>query len=141
MNESRGQMSVEVLFLFAISMIVLIAFTIPIGQMAIENTLDVADALNAQSEINKLANGIDYVCSQGAGAKRVETVESNRDLSVIIKPKSVSAQLQLHDGKTKKVSQSHNSDNSLSSLKLDKGVNRILISWNEGSENIIVKKL
>lgn len=139
--DNKGQLSVEILFLFAISLIILIVFTIPLGHLAISSTLDIVNVLNAESEINHLANEIDTVYCQGAGAKRVVSVELNKDLDVFIKSKSLSGFMVLNDGKSKILSENHNAPNVFSNLYLSKGVNRVLIIWEKDSSNIIIKKL
>lgn len=139
--DNKGQLSVEVLFLFAISIVVLIVFTIPLGHLAISGTLDIVNVLNAEAEINQLANGIDMVYCQGAGAKRVETIELNKDLKVFVKSKLLSGDMTLDDGKTKRLSENHKATNVFSNLYLSKGINKVLITWEEGSSNIVMKKI
>lgn len=140
-EEDRGQMSVEVLFLFAISIMVLLIFTIPVAQLAIATTLDVSNTLNAQGELKQLANGIDTVYSEGMGGQKIETLELNGDISILVKSKSLSSEVALHDGKTKGLSQTVKADNIHSNLKLNKGTNRVLIVWSEDSKNIVIKKI
>lgn len=139
--DNNGQLSVEVLFLFAISLVVLIVFTIPLGHLAISNTLDIVNVLNAEAEINQLANGIDMVHCQGAGAQRIETIELNKDLKVSVKSKYLSGDISLDDGKTKRLSENHKATNIFSNLYLSKGVNKILIIWEKGSSDIIMEKV
>lgn len=139
--DNKGQLSVEVLFLFAISIVVLIVFTIPLGHLAISNTLDIVNVLNAEAEINQLANGVDMVYCQGAGAKRVETIELNKDLTVFVKPKYLSGDIVFGDGNIKRISENHKATNVFSNLYLSRGINKVLISWEEDSSNIIMKKI
>lgn len=138
-KEDKGQMSVELLFLFALSIIILIVFTIPIGEVAISNTMDVVNTFNTELGIKQIANGIDKVYSQGIGAKQVITVELNKDTTVIIKSKSISTEIALNDGKVKKLSENHKAEKVFSTLNLVKGVNKISISWDEDSNNINIK--
>ncbi len=140
-GEDSGQMSVEVLFLFAISIMVLLIFTIPIAQLAIATTLDVSNTINAEGELKRLANGIDKVYSEGMGAQKIETLEFNSDISVMVKSKVMSSEVRLHDGKTKGLSQTVKADNLYSNLKLNKGTNKVLIVWSEDSKNIVIKKI
>ena len=140
-NDNKGQMSIEVIFLFAISIMILIAFTIPISQIAIENNLDVLNSLNTKLDTSKLANSIDSVYTQGSGAQQVVTIETNNDFNVFIKSKQIYSEITLHDGKLKKFSQNHKADNVISNLKMEKGVNKVLISWPEDSKNIVITKI
>ncbi|MDO5849193.1 MAG: hypothetical protein Q4P18_06640 [Methanobrevibacter sp.] len=140
-GDDSGQMSVEILFLFAVSIILLLVFTLPLTQMAIENNLDVSNILNVKSSVLQLANGIDDVYAQGMGSKKVITIESPADLSILIKPRSISTEISLHDGKIKKFSNNHKAENAFSNLNLDKGVNKVLICWPDDSANIVVKRI
>lgn len=140
-KDKNGQMSVEIIFLFAISIVILIAFTIPISQVTIENNLDVSNSLNTKHELLKIVNSIDNVYSQGIGAKQIIIIETNEKISVMIKSKTLSSELLLHDNKTKIFSYNHKADNIYCNLMLEKGVNKVLITWPESSKNILIDKI
>ncbi len=140
-KDKNGQMSVEVIFLFAISIIILIAFTIPISQLTIENNLDISNSLNTKNELLKLVNGIDNVYSQGVGSKQTVIIETNKEIPIMIRSKTLSGELLLHDNKIKSFSYNHKSDNVNCNLKLEKGINKVLISWPENSKNIVIDKI
>ena len=57
-RDNKGQISIEYMLIFAVSLILLIVFTLPLLQFGLENTMDVSQSLNAKSELSKLSNAI-----------------------------------------------------------------------------------
>ena len=137
--DNRGQMSVELIFIVAISIMVLLVFTIPIGKLAIENNMDAMNTLNAKFCVSEIANGIDSVYCQGKGAKKTVTITAEKDFKILVKPKSVTSSLRLHDNKEKTVTQSIKCGIVNGQLFLSKGVNSIVIEWTEDS-SILIRK-
>lgn len=83
MKENNGQVSLEYLLIFAVSIILLIAFTLPLAEISIENTMDVSNSLNVKSELSKLSNAISLVYSEGQGSK--QTVYMTLDEPLMLK--------------------------------------------------------
>ena len=106
MNDSKGQVALEYLLIFAVSLIILVIFTLPLTELTIQNTLDVSDTLLSKNcKVN---------------------VESNY----------ISCNLKLHDGKSKSEKIYFKSTLEKSALYLKKGENSIVIEWPENSENM-----
>jgi uncharacterized protein (UPF0333 family) len=61
MIDSRGQVSLEYLLIFVVSLILLIAFTLPLAELTIGNTLDVSETLNVKSDLSKVSQAIEEV--------------------------------------------------------------------------------
>ena len=61
LKENNGQIAVEYLFIFAIALIILTIFTLPLASLAIDKTTDVSDAVNVKSQMYKIAGGIRYM--------------------------------------------------------------------------------
>lgn len=61
LKENNGQIAVEYLFIFAIALIILTIFTLPLASLAIDKTTDVSDAVNVKSQMYKIAGGINQV--------------------------------------------------------------------------------
>ena len=51
LKENNGQIAVEYLFIFAIALIILTIFTLPLASLAIDKSTDVSDAVNVKSQM------------------------------------------------------------------------------------------
>ncbi len=139
-KENNGQISVEYLFIFAIALIILTIFTLPLANVAIEKTTDVSDAINVKSQLYKIASGINQVYSEGQGAKQTVNLELDQSVNVNIYKKHISATVKFNDKSSKLIRVNHDSDVSSGVLKLDKGKNTVVIEWPVGSEKIFISK-
>ncbi len=138
--DSKGQISLEYLMIFAVSLILLIAFTLPLSEIAIQDTLDVSNSLNAKSELSKLSNAINQVYSEGHGSKQTLYLDMDNSLTVKIANSYLSASVRLHDGSYKQLKIYYNSNLDSGSLFLDKGMNRIIVEWPINEENMQLYK-
>ncbi len=139
-KENNGQISVEYLFIFAIALIILTIFTLPLANLAIEKTTDVSDAINVKSQLYKIASGINQVYSEGQGAKQTVNLELDQSVNVNIYKKHISATVKFNDKSSKLIRVNHDSDVISGVLKLDKGKNTVVIEWPVGSEKIFISK-
>lgn len=136
MIDNNGQVSLEYLLIFAISLILLIAFTLPLTELTIENTLDVSDALNIKSDLSKISHAIEEVYGQGQGSKQRVDVVLSKDLKVNIAGDHISCNLKLKDGQNKVEKIYFKSTLKKSSMQLRKGENSVIVEWPENSENM-----
>ena len=140
MKEDKGQVSLEYLLIFAVSIILLIAFTMPLAEMAIENTMDVSNSLNVKSELSKLSNAISLVYSEGQGSKQTVYLTLDEPVNVGISNSYLSCNYKLNDGKYKDFKLDFNSNLNKGSLFLDKGENKIIVEWPVNDEKMIIYK-
>lgn len=140
-GDNKGQISLEYLMIFAVSLILLIAFTLPLSEIAINDTFDVSNNLNAKSELSKLSNAITQVYSEGQGSKQTLYLDMDESLKVKIANSYLSAYIRLHDGTSKQLKIDYNSNLDSGSLFLDKGMNKIIVEWpiNEGNMQLYKK--
>ena len=138
--DNKGQVSLEYLLIFAISLILLIAFTLPIAHFALEKTLDVSNALDAKSELSKLSNAISQVYSEGQGSKQTVFLTVNNPVNVKITNSYISASIKLNNNSFKYFKLNHNSNLDSGSIFLDKGENKIIVEWPIGKENMVIYK-
>ena len=82
-KEDKGQVSLEYLLIFAVSIILLIAFTLPLAEIGLEKTLDVSNTMNAKGELSKLSNAVSQVYGEGQGSK--QTIYMDLDKSINVK--------------------------------------------------------
>ena len=139
-RENKGQVSLEYLLIFAVSIIILIAFTLPLAQMAIENSMDVSDSLNVKAELSKLSNAITLVYCEGQGSKQTLYLTLDEAINVKISNSYMSSSYKLNDGKYKDFKLNYNSNLNKGSLFLDKGENKIIVEWPVNEEKMIIYK-
>lgn len=140
LKENNGQISVEYLFIFAIALILLTVFTLPLANLAIEKTTDISDAINVKSQLYKIADGINQVYGEGQGAKQSVNLELDQSINVNIYKKHLSAGVKFNDHSSKLIKVNHDADVISGILNLNKGKNTIVIEWLAESENIFISK-
>jgi uncharacterized protein (UPF0333 family) len=136
MIDNRGQVSLEYLLIFVVSLILLIAFTLPLAELTIGNTLDVSDTLNVKSDLSKVSQAIEEVYGQGQGSKHTIDVVASKDLKVNVASDYISYDIKLKDGQNKAEKIYFRSTLEKSSIYLKKGENSITVEWPENSENM-----
>lgn len=139
-REDKGQVSLEYLLIFAVSIILLIAFTLPLAQTAIENTMDVSNSLNVKSELSKLSDAITLVYSEGQGSKQTVYLTLDESVNVKISNSYLSCNYKLNDGKYKNFELDYNSNLDGGSIFLDRGENKIIVEWPVNDEKMIIYK-
>lgn len=128
-NDNKGQLSLEFLMIFSLSLIILLIFTLPLAELAIENSFDLSDVTNVKFELSKISNSINQVKAEGQGSKKSIILNLDRDIIIQIKNNEVSTDVLLKDGLTKKVKLSHNCNYLDYTFYLNKGKNIVVIEW------------
>ena len=136
MNDDKGQVSFEYLLIFAISLILLIVFTLPLTELTIGNTLDVSDTLNAKSDLSKISQAIEEVYGQGQGSKQTVHAVLSNDLKVNVANNYISCNLKLNGGQIKSEKIYFKSTLEKSDIYLRRGENSIIVEWPENTENM-----
>lgn len=139
-KDNKGQISLEYLLIFAVSLILLIAFTLPIAEFGLHETLDVSNSLNAKAELSKLSDAISLVYSEGQGSKQTLYLNMDNPAGVKITNSYISTSLKLSDGRIKSLKLNHNSNLDSGSLFLDKGENKIIVEWPVNNEKMTIYK-
>ena len=136
MMDDKGQVALEYMMIFAISLILLIVFTLPLAELTVQNTLDVSDTLNVKSDLSKIAQAVKQVYGQGQGSRQSVNIVSSGDLKVNIANNYISSNVKLNDGSNKVEKLYFKSTLEKSSIYLSKGKNSIIVDWPESSENM-----
>ncbi len=139
-KDNNAQVSVEYLLIFAVSLLILIAFTLPVAEMGLEKTFDVSNSLNVKSEISILANAISQVYGEGHGSKQTIYLNLNKPISLKLTSSYLSGKLTLNDDKSKNFKIYYRSNLANSNLYLNKGENKIVVEWPINEEKMIVQK-
>lgn len=140
MMDNRGQVSLEYLLIFAISMILLIAFTLPLTDFTLQTTLDVSDSLDMKSDLSKLSQAIQTVYGQGQGSRQIVNIVSPAPSKIDVTDSHVSCNLKLKDGSKKLVKVTSKSNLAKTTIPISEGTNTIVVEWPVGSETMNIHK-
>jgi uncharacterized protein (UPF0333 family) len=140
MRDNRGQVSLEYLLIFVISMILLIAFTLPLTDFTIQTTLDVSDSLDMKSDLSKLSQAIQTVYGQGQGSRQIVNIISQTPSKIDVTDSHVSCNLKLKDGSRKLVKVTSKSNLAKTTIPISEGTNTIVVEWPVGSETMNIHK-
>lgn len=138
--ENRGQISLEYILIFAISLIILMVFTLPLAEESIKNTLDVSDSLDIKYEQSKIVHAIKQVYGEGQGSKKTVNIQSPKKIKVNIASNYISCNLKLKNGQNKIVKENYKSNIKKTSITLTKGSNVIVVEWPMNADNMVVYK-
>ncbi len=140
MRDNRGQVSLEYLLIFVVSMILLIAFTLPLTDFTIQTTLDMSDSLDMKSDLSKLSQAIQTVYGQGQGSRQIVNIISQAPSKIDVTDSHVSCNLKLKDGSRKLVKVTSKSNLAKTTIPISEGTNTIVVEWQVGSETMNIHK-
>lgn len=144
-RETKGQLSLEYLFIFIISIILIISLILPLIGTEFDYTSDVTNSYQIKAELSQLANGINYVYATGCGSKRTIFVNMPEDIELNIYSQKnkgfIQAEIILSDNNTKEIIVETKKTNINSNLFLYKGFNKVVIQWSDNSSNIDVYRI
>lgn len=139
-KDNRGQVSLEYLLIFAVSIAILIVFTLPLTQQAIEDTFDVSDALDVKNDLSKITHAVKIVYGQGQGSKQTVNIMSRNNFKIHINDNHISCRLNLKSGSYKSIDEPCESNLADSSISISKGENILVVEWPENSDKMIIYK-
>lgn len=140
-GDNRGQVSLEYLIIFAVSLIILIAFTMPLLNESMSNTFDVTNSLDVKSDLSKISQAIMKVYGGGEGSKQTVTVDAKKESRIDVSNSQISSKVKLNDKQSKVIKLNVKSNIKAGSIKLDKGKNTFVVEWPVGKKNMILYKL
>lgn len=144
-DEIKGQLSLEYLFIFIISIILIISLILPLIGTGFDYTSDVTNSYQIKAELSQLANGINYVYASGSGSKRTILVNMPEDIELNIYSQNnkgfIQAEIILSDNNTKEIIVETKKTNINSNLFLYKGFNKVVIQWSDNSSNIDIYRM
>ena len=141
LNEENGQMSFEYLLLFIISLILINVFILPMISTSIDNIDDLNMAYNTKSQMEELVTGINQVYASGSGSKRTVYLNMKKDSQIDINNGILTGDVLLSDNSYKKVEVRSNDLSLNNRIILNKGLNRVIIEWNDNSSQIEIDKI
>ncbi len=141
-REDKGQLSIEYLFIFIISLILILSLILPFVSNVFDYTFDVSNSYTTKAELSQIANGINYVYASGSGSRRTVFVNMAENTEVYIYNQNNKAYLiaskVLSDNNTKEIIVETEKTDINSNLFLYKGFNKVIIEWRDNSSNINV---
>lgn len=137
-KDNHGQISLEYMLIFTISLIILIVFTMPLVNRSMETTLDVSDSLKIKSDLSKIASSINTVYGEGQGSKQTVNVYVPQSVKVNVENNHLSCNLKLKDKSYKYIKVPYKSNLKSCSITLKKGKNSVVVEWPTGDENMFV---
>ena len=140
MKDNKAQISLEYILIFAISLLILMIFTLPLAEDSIKNTIDISDSLNARYSMSNIAQAIKEVYGKGQGSKRTLTLDSDKIIRVSVSDSYISCNLKLKSNSNKQIKESFKSNLKKTSITLNEGKNAIIVEWPVGSENMLIYK-
>lgn len=140
LNDNKGQISMEYLLIFTISLIILLVFTLPLVEYTIQSGLDVSDSLKVKSDLQKITSSVKQVYLEGQGSKQTVIIDSSRNINVKINKNRIYTDIKLNDGKNKRISIDCASNLEYESLTLKKGVNTFVVEWPVGGNMVIYRQ-
>lgn len=137
-KDNGGQISLEYLLIFSVSLIVLIAFTLPLLEESMDNTFDVSDSIKTKSDLSKMAQAIKQVYGEGQGSRKTVTLDVDKPVRIDITDNHVSSKIKLKNNQYNEIWIDVKSKLETNSFKLSKGENAFIIEWPENSANMII---
>ena len=137
-KDNRGQVSFEYLLIFAISLIILIVFTMPWVDQTMGTTFDVSDSLKVKDDLSRIALSVKSVYGEGQGSKQTISINAAKPFEVNVAGDYISCNIKLKDNKNKIIEVPCKSNLKSSSINVEKGENTIVVEWPIGSENMLI---
>lgn len=137
-RDNGGQVSFEYLLIFAISLIILIVFTMPLVTQSIQTTFDVSDSIKVKDDMSKIVLSIKGVYGEGQGSKQTISINAVKPFKINVESNYLSCNLKLKDSGNKQIKIPCKSNLESSSIKMNKGWNTLVVEWPIGSEKMTI---
>ncbi|MBQ6099947.1 MAG: class III signal peptide-containing protein [Methanobrevibacter sp.] len=137
-EDSTGQISLEYLLIFSISLIILVVFTMPLLHESMDNTFDVSDSIKTKADLSKMVQAIKQVYGQGQGSKQTVKLDVDKPVKITVSNKYASSKIKLKSGDNKNIKINVKSSLKTDSFNLKKGYYTFVVEWPMNSENMII---
>ncbi|WP_298498594.1 class III signal peptide-containing protein [uncultured Methanobrevibacter sp.] len=135
-KDNRGQISLEYLLIFSISLIIITVFSLPLLHESMDNTFDVSDSLKAKADLSNIAQAIKHVYGEGQGSKRVVKLDISLPVKISVAGDHVSSKIKLKNGESKTIKIYVNSKLKRDDFNLGKGRHEMIVEWPIGDEHM-----
>ena len=135
-----GQVALEYLLIFTVSLLLLIVFTLPLTELTMENALDISDTLEVKSDLSKISFAIQQVYGEGQGSKQSVFINVPKDIGIAVDSNGISTNLKLKNSSNKAIKVNYNSKLPKTGITLKKGQNTLVVEWPVNSKNMKIYK-
>lgn len=143
-KDNKGQLSLEYILSSMIVILIISLISVPILITAMDNYNDIIDSINCKSELSKITDAIDFCYASGKGSKRIVYVDFNHDVDINFNNDGenglASVYLNLSDT-SKEIECSFDYPDLNENVHLSKGLNKIIVKWDEDSERIEINRI
>lgn len=80
--DNQGQITLEYLLIFFISIIILSTISLPLISDAIDNSQDITTAVEVKNTLSSVSNNINYIYYTGYGSKRIIAVHIPKNMQL-----------------------------------------------------------
>ena len=112
--------------------------TLPLTEQAIEDTLDVSNALAVKNDLSKITHAIGEVYGEGQGSKQTVNIMSQDKLKIYLTNNHIFCKLKLKSGLYKSIDDYYESNLASYSITINKGENILVVEWPENRDNMII---
>ena len=143
--DNKGQLSLEYILSAMMVILLITLLSVPILSLTIDYSNDVTDSINAKNELSKITDAIDFCYNCGKGSKKMVLLNFNKDSSIRFAGDGEEGHaymdLELSDGKSKKISSDFEYNHLNTNMQFYKGFNKLLVEWDEDTGLIKLSKL
>jgi len=104
---NKGQLSLEYVFIFMLTLIIFSIISIPLFIESIENTNDIINVVKTENTLNELSSEVKYIYYSDIGTKKVKDIYIPSDMKLEYKLKSskhyLYTKVKLNDNNTKEI--------------------------------------
>lgn len=137
-KDNSGQVSLEYILIFVVSLIILIVFTMPLVNQSISASMDISDSLKIKSDMSKIAVAIKTVYGEGQGSRQIVNIYSSHPFEVNVENDYLYCDIHLKDRSNKHIEVPSKSNLESTAISLKKGSNVVTVEWPVGGENMLI---
>lgn len=137
-KDNSGQVSLEYILIFVVSLIILIVFTMPLVNQSISASMDISDSLKIKSDMSKIALAIKTVYGEGQGSRQIVNIYSSHPFEVNVESDYLYCDIHLKDRSNKHIEVPSKSNLESTAISLKKGSNVVTVEWPVGGENMLI---
>ncbi|MDR2830610.1 MAG: class III signal peptide-containing protein [Methanobrevibacter sp.] len=135
-KDNKGQLSIEYLLIVFISILILIAITLPALEFGISNSMDMMNILKIKSEAVKITEAANNIYYNGIGSKKTVLADIPKDTTIHLNSKNAYFDYMLSDGDMKRIYLINKCPGLINTVALSKGTNKIVVEWSINSNKI-----
>ena len=142
--DNKGQLSLEYILSSMIIILIISLISVPVLLTTIDYSNDIIDSIDSKIEMSKITEAIDFCYASGKGSKKIVLVDFNQNANMKLyndgKKGFASINLNLSDDSMEIIDE-YDYAGLNENIHLTKGFNKIMVEWNEDSNNIEIRRV